>query len=345
MTANFFSNQKLRFLIILLGIIVLIFLNLVLIFLYVDGKNSKKYKGFETSTSLETLNPIREKGYNFCKPLLMVDIPAQSKKLEPLKKKIENFIQTQKSKGLISTASVYFKAFNNGNWLQVNESEKYYPASMFKLPILISFLKLAEEEPGLFDQKTTIKNEQPDERDPRNAGDYLHKGQAYSYREILKYMIVNSDNEAADILAMKVGIDNLEKLCIVLGINGDMSNKDFQISVADMSKFMRVLFNASYLSPENSDYALQLLTESKYGEGIRKFIDPSIVIAHKFGERNIASDPQLHETAIIYLNNNPVVLTIMTKGNNYNNLSDVIAQMSKMILIDVIENSAGVSEY
>ena len=60
---------------------------------------------------------------------------------------------------------------------------------------------------------------------------------------------------------------------------------------------------------------------------------------------NIASDPQLHETAIIYLNNNPVVLTIMTKGNNYNNLSDVIAQMSKMILIDVIENSAGVSEY
>ena len=242
------------------------------------------------------------------------------------------------------TVSVYFKVFNNGCWVQVNESEKYFPASMFKLPILISFLKVAEEEPGLLDQKIILTNEQPQERDVRNAGDYLHKGQTYSYRDILRYMIVNSDNEAADVLEMKVGIDNLKKLCVVLGISGDMSNLNFQISADDMSKFMRILFNASYLSPEHSDYALQLLSESKYSEGIKKFIDPSIAIAHKFGERNLASDPQLHETAIIYLNNNPVLLTIMTKGNDYSKLSDVIAEMSKMILTDVLENASSYSE-
>jgi beta-lactamase class A len=52
---------------------------------------------------------------------------------------------------------------------------------------------------------------------------------------------------------------------------------------------------------------------------------------HKFGEAGDANEKQLHESAIIYLDNNPYLLTIMTKGNDMKKLPDVINQISALI--------------
>lgn len=341
MASNFSSNSNKRFLIVAIGILILITLNLILIFITVQGKISSRKINFTSSDigqSQDAVKSIRINDFKLCKPLLMVDIPEESNHLVSLKNKIQKFINEEKSKNLISNASVYLRILNNGRWLALNPEEKYFPASMFKLSILIACLKKSEDTPGFELKKMVFSQEQTFQRDVRNAGHYLKLGQAYSVKELLQYMIVNSDNEAANLLMKNLGVEALVKLCADLNINGDATNRDMQLSVTDISKFLRVLYNSSYLDPENSEFALDLLAQTNYADGIKKYVDHNITIVNKFGERGISSDPQLHETAIIYLDGNPVLLTIMTKGVNYFKLSGVIAEMSKVILQDVIEN-------
>lgn len=341
MASNFSSNSNKRFLIVAIGILILITLNLILIFITVQGKISSRKRNFispEISQSHDAVRSIRINDFKLCKPLLMVDIPEESNKLISLKNKIQKFINAEKSKNVISNASVYLRILNNGRWIAINPEEKYFPASMFKLSILIACLKKSEVTPGFELNKIVFSQEQAYQRDARNEGHYLKLGHTYSVKELLQYMIVNSDNEAANLLVKNLGLEALVKLCADLKINGDATNRDLQLSVTDISKFLRVLYNSSYLDAENSEFALDLLSQTNYTDGIKKFIDPNITVVNKFGERGISSDPQLHETAIIYLDGNPVLLTIMTKGINYFKLSGVISELSKVILQDVVEN-------
>ena len=58
----------------------------------------------------------------------------------------------------ITSASVYLKAYNNNEWMTVNEEENYEPGSLFKVPILIAYLKMNEEHPGVLDKELSFNN-------------------------------------------------------------------------------------------------------------------------------------------------------------------------------------------
>ncbi len=67
---------------------------------------------------------------------------------------------------------------------------------------------------------------------------------------------------------------------------------------------------------------------------------PSDVKAiHKFGEYAADENKELHESAIIYINNNAYLITIMTKGHDFSKLSDLMGHLSKMIY-DYMNTSA-----
>ena len=45
--------------------------------------------------------------------------------------------------------SVYFRNLNNGPWFGIRENEGFAPASLMKISILISYLKMSETDPNL----------------------------------------------------------------------------------------------------------------------------------------------------------------------------------------------------
>lgn len=318
-------------------VFVSIILNIVLIYISAKGnigKEKSKIVSANHSNISEGLNSIRLNNYSFCKPLLLVNIPAESEKLNSIKEKAQAFIKNEIALNNLKSASVFMKTLNDGSWMEINMDEKYYPASMFKVAVLISFLKISESNSAILNERVQFLYPQTDQRDDRNMGNYLEVGKYYSYKDLLKRMIVNSDNESANLLVTRMGRDELKKLSTYLLIPGDATSIDFQITVIDMSKYLRILYNSTYLTPENSEFALSLLSETKYDDGIAKYMDKNLQLIHKFGERNISTDPQLHETAIIYLKDNPILLTIMTKGNDYNKLGEEIAELSKLILLE-----------
>src|SRR6185369_15269627 len=88
-------------------------------------------------------------------------------------------------------------------------------------------------------------------------------GNEYTIREMIYRMIVYSDNNAFTFLTKQVNPDQFEKVYSNLRLqNPRASNDDNFLSVQTYESFFRVLYNASYLSRDASDWALDILSKS-----------------------------------------------------------------------------------
>ena len=98
---------------------------------------------------------------------------------------------------------------------------------------------------------------------------------------------------------------------------------------------MRAIYNAAYLTAEDSEYAGELLSQCDFKDGILSGLPPNTRVAHKFGESGNQIVKQLHESAIVYLYNQPYLLTVMTKGNDNKKLSLLIKEISQTVYNDM----------
>src|SRR5207248_2823209 len=91
-----------------------------------------------------------------------------------------------------------------------------------------------------------------------------------------------------------------------------------QVSVVTYSSFFRVLYNASYLTRDDSQKALALLAGVDYKDGLVAGVPASVPIAHKFGERETTGDTtkQLNDCGIVYYPSHPYLLCVMTRGDS-----------------------------
>ena len=85
-----------------------------------------------------------------------------------------------------------------------------------------------------------------------------------------------------------------------------------------------------------SEILLGLLTETSYKNGLVAGLpEGEIKIAHKFGERKIGKLIQLHDCGIIYYQENPYLLCIMTRGNDFYKQQIGIEMISRFIYSEI----------
>ncbi len=73
------------------------------------------------------------------------------------------------------------------------------------------------------------------------------------------------------LLNTNIDIPAFKRLFTDLGLpEPDVHDMHFSITAADYSKFLRVLYNATYLTIEDADYALSLLAQCDFKEGMVK---------------------------------------------------------------------------
>jgi len=272
--------------------------------------------------------------YQFTRPLLLGDRLNESKDLLPLKNEVAQLVNQQKQSGIIDDATVYIKSMNTPDWVCVNPGAEFNPGSLIKVPIMMTFLRESEKKPELLTKKFSLN---PSDRVPPQTfkGDRVIPGKSYTLKELLYYMIAKSDNYATSILNNNVNVGEFQQLFVDLGMpRPDIHDPSFFISAADYSKFMRVLYNSSFLNIDNSEFALSLLSQSDFKEGIVKPLPAETQVAHKFGEWGKPDDPtnhQLHESGIVYIANSPYIITIMTKGRNVQPLPHILSDISALV--------------
>lgn len=276
--------------------------------------------------------------YEFISPLLECD-SFESKELNSFDEGVYEWASVLMENGSIDGLSYYFRDLNNGIWVGLNEEEKFAPASLMKLPLMISYLKQSENYPDLL-SKSYVFNTKDDSYSKQNIvpEELMSIGNSYTVEDLIFRMIAYSDNSALSILLRNssfFGFRVFDDLSVELP--KDKENEDF-MSVRTYSKFFRILYNGSYLNFANSDAALRILSMTQYKDGIVAGVPDDVVVAHKFGEREFNGVKQLHDCGIVYHPDKPYVLCVMTRGDNIEKMSDAIATLSKYTYEEVENN-------
>lgn len=262
-----------------------------------------------------------------------------NRELVPFKPKVVALLENYFSLGAMKHASVYFRDLNNGAWFGINERESYSPASLLKVPIMISYYKWAEEEPGVLQRSLSF--------DEQNVGaggfqqfvkpeKEIVLGQTYSLGELVERMITYSDNQANSLLLGGIAGDRISDVYKLLGLTADFyRDPAANLTVKQYAGFFRILYNASYLDREHSEAALELLSRASFRGGLVAGVPQGTKVAHKFGERGVGEDRQFHDCGIVYYPNRPYLLCVMTRGSDYWHQISVISEVSKLVYNEV----------
>lgn len=213
----------------------------------------------------------------------------------------------------------------------------FSPASLIKIPLAITYFKAAQNNPELLQESIEATISSNIEKQSILPEVTLSPDQKYTIDELIRRMIVYSDNQAYNLLLNH--IDNPLLVQTFTNLNIDISagfsNPSGNIiSVKSYAAFFRVLFNASYLNQEMSEKLLSLLSQVEYQNAlVRGVNNPEITISHKFGERTFEAtgEKQLHDCGIVYYPQKPYLICIMTRGQDFSKLSSAIAQLSQVI--------------
>ncbi len=269
----------------------------------------------------------------YIRPVLLCNVNPQGSQSEDadLSAALRRYIGGAAEKDV----GVYYTNPLAGTWAGANENISFSPASMLKVPIMAAVLRSAEEDrtfayksvyyDGSFDNNTLeiTKPARP-----------ILPGRSYGVDDLLHAMIVDSDNNATQLLTGLVSKEQFETIYTDLGLAAPSVNGpvDF-MSPKTFTMFLRVLYSSTYLTRDDSEKALALMSQSNFIDGLRTGVPKGTVVAAKFGERASAGGSlELHDCGIVYYGDGDAYfLCVMTRGKDRGVLASEIAAISKLV--------------
>lgn len=283
--------------------------------------------------------------YTFIDPLITIKGINNSSSYNDVKAQVASYIASQQVNGLFS-ASVDFRDINVPGGFTINGSQMYTPASLDKVPLMMAYYKLSETDPSILSQEITypVGSTDADSIETIKSTEQLIPGTTYTIEQLIEHMIRYSDNNATDLLKDYLNNTNnagaYTTVFSDLGIDPSTVN-DYtdNMTVVQYSIFLRALYNATYLNWNDSEHALQLLSETDFSEGIESGVPNDALVAQKFGEVKLTDNSgnlvgrELNNCGIIYYPDHPYLLCIMTKatGDNIQALESELESISKIV--------------
>jgi beta-lactamase class A len=294
--------------------------------------------------------PMREvrqaAGYTYINPLLECEIAQPflgQQELSSFKQKVLDLLDQARQKGRIEEAAVYFRQLNEWPWFGINDEKPFAPASLLKIPLAMAFYRAAERDPTLMDVALRFDGERDlNQLQHFRPAQSLWPGREYRVRELITHLLVNSDNNAANLLMRQHPWDEYRSIFRAL-VPAHAGGEESRLSVREYSGFLRVLYNASYLTPRDSEELLRFLTQSAFTRGIVAGVPPQVAVASKQGEASLREEDrsivQLHEFGLVYHPRRPYLLGIMTRGDDFGVLASVLEEVSAFIFREVDRQS------
>lgn len=284
----------------------------------------------KTEESLLYINPEKNQGW-----IVTKYVPFELKTSKRI------FEEVEKINPDVSL-DVYFRNLNNWPWFGIHEDEKFARIWTLKMPLFLAYLKWSEQEySSVLEKKYTIQNKTVKDEwiyTPKNT---LEDGKEYTVSQLLREMIVNSNETAAQILRENIPVSYIDRVYLELGLTleGGRTDQD-DISLKEYSSFFRILYNAAYLSPKTSEFALSLLTQTDFKEGIIKWVPKNVQVANKFGERIYTNEAgekfyKIHDCGVVYYEQYPYMICIASEGKNEKILANTIGETSRIVYEEI----------
>lgn len=309
------SNKKINIKIIFLSllVVVLFFIIIFIYFFYIPKKLNNDY----TSNSMEfsLLNPIRQL---ISQEDLIVNV-------QPLRDELKKFEED-------SSVSIYFEYLTTGANISINKDAEFWPASLLKVPVSMAVAKKIERGEWKWDNKLVLM---PNDKDEKFGNLYKEpNGSIYTIEELVKRNMIDSDNTANFILTRNLELKDIENVYDHIGLN-DFISTTGEIGAKKYSVIFRALYNASYLSEENSQKLLAYLSETEFAGYLKSSLPSDVPFSHKIGidvDRNVYLD-----SGIVFVSKRPYLLTVMVNGKEEHIAQEIMKEISKLVF-DYVSN-------
>lgn len=231
--------------------------------------------------------------------------------IQPLRDDIRATIASYEAEGY--RIGLYFEFLNTGANISVNPDMRFWPASLSKMPTAFVVMKKVQDGDWKLSNELVLFEEDKD-----NRFGTLYKepvGTRFTIEELLKKLLIESDNTAHKMLIRNVSSAEYDQLLDALGME-NLFNETYDITAKEYSRIFSSLFNASYLDRQHSQLLLMYLTETPFTDFIDAGVPEEVLFSHKIGEEFEKSI--FLDSGIVYVPNRPYLITIMVDTSAHN---------------------------
>ncbi len=200
----------------------------------------------------------------------------------------------------------------------VAPDERRVAASIIKLSILACALDAAAAGELSLDERITVT-----QRDIVGGSGNIQArgaGVSYSVDELLRAMVAQSDNVAANLIINRLGMDAVNGTCAALGLtqtalarlmmdtDAQAQGRENYTSARDAATVLQRLAAGTIATPELCERARGYLLAQEDARGIVEGVPGDVSVAHKTGSLANAQ----HDAAIVYAEH-PYILAVLTQ--------------------------------
>jgi beta-lactamase class A len=226
---------------------------------------------------------------------------------------------------------VYVRNLTTGETSGQNADRRFVAASLYKVPVLVEVYKQQRLKKFTWDEELTIG------RDQWTDGSGILQarvGERVKIGELMRLMIAESDNIAANILVDLVGPANINQTMDGLGLKTTHVVDRFRESMApttspeDMGKLLELIATGRLVDASTSEEAMSLLEQKQAQAWLATGLPWWGKLAHKWGDVPNGR----HDAGVIYTPHNQVVLAVLTENGSPAAAAEQISSISKRVM-------------
>ena len=227
------------------------------------------------------------------------------------------------------TVSVAVRNLTTGARADVSADRPMPAASLFKLPILVEVFKQNRLRRFNMDDQQIIS------RDHWTDGSGVLQariGERLPVRELVRLMIVESDNVAALVLIDLVGVENINQTATSMGLRstGIQDRRDprgpHTTSASDMATLLETVASGRLVDPATSEEVVRLLEQKQANSWLEGGLPWWAKLAHKWGELPGVR----HDAGIVFTPQGTFVVVVMTEGVDNDSSAEAISRVSRV---------------
>lgn len=243
--------------------------------------------------------------------------------VQPLRDSLQKITKERK----LDNASIYFEYLQTGANISINPEVRVYPASLLKLPTAIAVMNKIEKGEWQPDSKLVLF---ASDIDP-NYGNtyYAHPvGTTFTIEELLKAILIESDNTAHRIIIRNLSTEDLAVMRDSMGLE-EVLDSNQRLSAKEYSRVFRALYYASAINREHSEQLLRWLSETPFTDFLESGLPPGIGFSHKIGK----GGPQKTylDSGIVYLSGRPYLLSVAIAGRDEQEAKAIMREISQTV--------------
>lgn len=205
----------------------------------------------------------------------------------------------------------YFEYLPTGTSIGVNEKNEFHAASLFKLPVVMSYYHYKERLGKKEDPQITLTKDMIDNQ----FGDLWKKGPGYKLKasDAVRIALEESDNTAARSLVLLIAEKDFNSVYQGLDIDLNSDNNGAILTAKNYTSILKALYFSAVLSKDSSEEILDFLTKTKFPDKLVAGVPSNVLVAHKIGDYNDdKGNEAFMDCGIVYLPRRPYALCMLS---------------------------------